>query len=424
MGTSPETSADLPLGDAVEWSPVAAPAGEVLRGERVTLRPFDLDRRRGVAPRGDEGRPVDLGLPADRAVRGRRGAARGLGGGGGRRGLRLLRDRTGRRRAAPWGRPATCGSTRRTARSRSAASSSPRPCAARPPATEAIFLLARHVFDDLGYRRLEWKCNALNAGSRRGRRALRLPLRGRLPPGRSRQGPQPRHRLVLDPRRGVARGPRRLRGLARPGELRRRRHPEALARRPDARRRAARQLIRSRHQRSRSRQGPELRRGRRAAPLPTRRRRPAHRPAGAEPAGPGARAGARGAVAGARPALGGADPRRGSSCSRTRCRSWRVPTAPGVGSSGRRAAAGPWSSASGPGSRPPRRCGGFHAAEPSANVEMQRLEWDDQEEAVLGGRVDVAYVRRPVDERGLRLVPLYKERRLRGADGRPPARRA
>jgi RimJ/RimL family protein N-acetyltransferase len=35
------------------------------------------------------------------------------------------------------------------------------------PATEAIYLLARHVFDDLGYRRLEWKCNALNAASRR-----------------------------------------------------------------------------------------------------------------------------------------------------------------------------------------------------------------------------------------------------------------
>ena len=34
-------------------------------------------------------------------------------------------------------------------------------------ATEAIFLLARHAFDDLGYRRLEWKCNALNAPSRR-----------------------------------------------------------------------------------------------------------------------------------------------------------------------------------------------------------------------------------------------------------------
>lgn len=35
-----------------------------------------------------------------------------------------------------------------------------------PAATEAIFLLARHAFDDLGYRRLEWKCNALNAPSR------------------------------------------------------------------------------------------------------------------------------------------------------------------------------------------------------------------------------------------------------------------
>jgi RimJ/RimL family protein N-acetyltransferase len=35
-----------------------------------------------------------------------------------------------------------------------------------PAATEAIYLLAKHVFDDLGYRRLEWKCNALNAPSR------------------------------------------------------------------------------------------------------------------------------------------------------------------------------------------------------------------------------------------------------------------
>jgi RimJ/RimL family protein N-acetyltransferase len=34
-------------------------------------------------------------------------------------------------------------------------------------ATEAIYLLARHAFDDLSYRRLEWKCNALNAASRR-----------------------------------------------------------------------------------------------------------------------------------------------------------------------------------------------------------------------------------------------------------------
>ncbi|WP_135466101.1 GNAT family N-acetyltransferase [Crenalkalicoccus roseus] len=34
-------------------------------------------------------------------------------------------------------------------------------------ATEAMFLLMRHAMDDLGYRRLLWKCNALNAPSRR-----------------------------------------------------------------------------------------------------------------------------------------------------------------------------------------------------------------------------------------------------------------
>jgi RimJ/RimL family protein N-acetyltransferase len=42
----------------------------------------------------------------------------------------------------------------------------------RPGATEAMYLMARHVFEDLGYRRYEWKCDALNARSRRA--ALRL----------------------------------------------------------------------------------------------------------------------------------------------------------------------------------------------------------------------------------------------------------
>jgi len=39
-------------------------------------------------------------------------------------------------------------------------------------ATEAMYLMARHVFEDLGYRRYEWKCNALNEPSRSA--ALRL----------------------------------------------------------------------------------------------------------------------------------------------------------------------------------------------------------------------------------------------------------
>lgn len=39
-------------------------------------------------------------------------------------------------------------------------------------ATETMYLMARHVFEDLGYRRYEWKCNAENLPSRRA--ALRL----------------------------------------------------------------------------------------------------------------------------------------------------------------------------------------------------------------------------------------------------------
>jgi RimJ/RimL family protein N-acetyltransferase len=37
----------------------------------------------------------------------------------------------------------------------------------RIAATEAMYLMMRRVFDELGYRRYEWKCDALNAPSRR-----------------------------------------------------------------------------------------------------------------------------------------------------------------------------------------------------------------------------------------------------------------
>jgi RimJ/RimL family protein N-acetyltransferase len=36
----------------------------------------------------------------------------------------------------------------------------------RPAATETLYLLLRRAFDELGYRRCEWKCDALNAASR------------------------------------------------------------------------------------------------------------------------------------------------------------------------------------------------------------------------------------------------------------------
>lgn len=45
----------------------------------------------------------------------------------------------------------------------------------KPSATEAMFLMMRRVFEELGYRRYEWKCDALNAPSRAA--ALRLGFR-------------------------------------------------------------------------------------------------------------------------------------------------------------------------------------------------------------------------------------------------------
>jgi RimJ/RimL family protein N-acetyltransferase len=36
----------------------------------------------------------------------------------------------------------------------------------KPAGTEAMFLMMRRTFDELGYRRYEWKCNSLNAPSR------------------------------------------------------------------------------------------------------------------------------------------------------------------------------------------------------------------------------------------------------------------
>jgi RimJ/RimL family protein N-acetyltransferase len=166
MPNPPETSPELPLGEPVDWSPVAVPVGEVLRGERVVLRPFDPaadaeplhaasvddptlwtympigpfetseDMRRTIAAEAEaEGyvfhaiEPLDAGEPLGQAAFMRIDQANGS--------IEI---------GSIWFAPRL----QRT-----------------PAATEAIFLLARHVFDDLGYRRLEWKCNALNAASRR-----------------------------------------------------------------------------------------------------------------------------------------------------------------------------------------------------------------------------------------------------------------
>lgn len=45
-------------------------------------------------------------------------------------------------------------------------------------ATEALFLLLRHAMDELGYRRMQWRCNALNTKSREAARRLGFRFEG------------------------------------------------------------------------------------------------------------------------------------------------------------------------------------------------------------------------------------------------------
>jgi DNA-binding transcriptional LysR family regulator len=51
----------------------------------------------------------------------------------------------------------------------------------------------------------------------------------------------------------------------------------------------------------------------------------------------------------------------------------------------------------------------FGVQHPDVVVDVQRMEWDDQALMLLDGRVDVGYVRLPIDETGLRLIPLFSD---------------
>lgn len=54
----------------------------------------------------------------------------------------------------------------------------------------------------------------------------------------------------------------------------------------------------------------------------------------------------------------------------------------------------------------------FATRHPDVLVDVQRIEGDDQAPMLLDGRIDVGYVRLPIDESGLRVVPLYAEPRV------------
>ncbi|WP_327654267.1 LysR family transcriptional regulator [Streptomyces sp. NBC_00483] len=54
----------------------------------------------------------------------------------------------------------------------------------------------------------------------------------------------------------------------------------------------------------------------------------------------------------------------------------------------------------------------FEERHPDVAVDVQRIEGDDQAAMLLDGRIDVGYVRLPIDEAGLRVTPLYTEPRV------------
>lgn len=160
---------ELPLGDPIDWAPVSVPPGTPLKGNLVLLRPLDPDRDAGpmhAVSHSPDGDPTiwtylpDGPYETPAQLRGMLtwaasadgnvyyaieplAAGRALG----QASYLRIEPAFGTIEIGHiWFAPKLQRTT---------------------AATEAIYLLASHAFDDLGYRRLEWKCNALNAASRR-----------------------------------------------------------------------------------------------------------------------------------------------------------------------------------------------------------------------------------------------------------------
>ncbi len=158
-----------PVGADLDWRPAARPARTELAGTHVVLRPLDADRDAGSLHAQSHPPAADPGMWTYLPY----GPYRDPGD---------LRDALRRFQASedplfftllplPGGQPAGVASYLRMTPEHGVieighiwfGASLRRTTAA----TEAIYLLAAHAFDELGYRRLEWKCDSLNQASRR-----------------------------------------------------------------------------------------------------------------------------------------------------------------------------------------------------------------------------------------------------------------
>jgi RimJ/RimL family protein N-acetyltransferase len=161
--------ADLPLGEQLDWTPARAPQPEVMRGSHALIRPVDAERDAASlynlshAPHGDPAiwtylpdGPYDSVEDLQRMLAWAQTSHDPL-----YFSLAHLADEhpvgvAAYMRIKPESGVIEIGGIWFGA-----------PLKRTVAATEAIYLLVRHAFDDLGYRRVEWKCNALNAASRR-----------------------------------------------------------------------------------------------------------------------------------------------------------------------------------------------------------------------------------------------------------------
>ncbi len=158
-----------PLGTPLDWTPAAAPRREALRGSHVLLRP--LDAAADAAPLYAVSHPPQGDSAIwDYLFEGPFESAGEMG--------RLLAEAEASEDplfytlvGLPDERPLGLASYLRIQPEHGSIEIGNiwfgMPLQRTTAATEAIYLLARHAFGELGYRRLEWKCNALNAPSRR-----------------------------------------------------------------------------------------------------------------------------------------------------------------------------------------------------------------------------------------------------------------
>jgi RimJ/RimL family protein N-acetyltransferase len=166
-----------PAQPPLDWKPVQRPGPVTLRGRTVTLEPLDAERHARALWKAVRGRdnlwtwlfdgPYATESALRKAIEQKQAAASPVF-------LAIVPLATGQ--AAGWAsymRPepehgvVEIGSILFT------------PALQRTTAaTEAMYLMASHVFDHLGYRRYEWKCNALNLPSHRAAERLGFTFEG------------------------------------------------------------------------------------------------------------------------------------------------------------------------------------------------------------------------------------------------------